>query len=180
MPTFESEALAELQTLERYAYHLCRDSEKSKDLVQDTFLKALKGFHRYRQGTNCRAWLMRIMKNAFINDYRRRALQSRLFDPYEDDEERASPSVDTVREGKLGRMLGDEVITSLMALPAEYHTVVILSDVEGLPYGEIAEFLNVPLGTVRSRLHRGRKILAERLHRYAERCGYISTAGRLT
>ena len=181
---FEKEALPLLGALQRFALQLCGDEQHSHDLVQETMLKALRSFHTYREGTNCRAWLFQICKNSYINAYRRKQYETIAVDF---DEE--LPGVHESKTGDAGRTLhimpadersgefqrgvmGDEVATALESIPSEYQTVLILSDIEGFTYEEIASLVHAPLGTVRSRIHRGRKKLAHRLSTYALRKGY--------
>ncbi len=182
---FEREALPQLPALHQFAYQLCRDDQRSHDLVQETMLKACRYFHTYRKGTNCRAWLFQICKNAYINMYRRRRYEAVPVD-YQVDTPDAQENGTWVPvapcprdESEIARLAGcfdDEVLAALQGLPQEYHTAVILSDVEGLPYEEIASFTAVPIGTVRSRMHRGRKMLAAALKTYARERGIHAAA----
>jgi len=180
---FEREALPHMEELERFAFQLCRDAHRSKDLVQETMLKAFKHFDTFRQGSNCRAWLFQICKNSHINAYRRRQREPMLMD-FEDESLQAGSgnSLQDLRSTRViladnsdteahERGMGDEVITALQSLPPVFQTAVILSDIEGHPYDEIAEFMRVPVGTVRSRIHRGRCMLAEMLAGYARDLG---------
>lgn len=183
---FEQEALPQVDALQNFALQLCRDEQYSRDLVQETLLKAYTYFDTYREGTNCRAWLFQICKNSYINDAKRKRLQPVAIDLQEqeagengdraEDEgrglhiafhERFSESVQT-------DVLSDEVTTAFETLPADYQTVLILCDVEGYTYGEIAEYMQAPVGTIRSRIHRGRKMLASQLLGYARAQGYLS------
>jgi RNA polymerase sigma-70 factor (ECF subfamily) len=181
---FERDAIPHMEALERFAFRLCRDVHWSRDLVQETMLKAFTHFDMFRQGTNCRAWLFKICKYSFINAYRSRQRQPVLMDFGDDAPHSASGNgagyqypTRGLLAGSFGidphsRIIGDEVMTALQSLPLVFQTAVILSDIEGHPYEEIAEFLHVPLGTVRSRLHRGRGMLARRLTVYAREAGY--------
>jgi len=181
---FEREALAHLDALQHFAFQLCRDEQSSRDLVQETMLKALRYFHTYKEGTNCRAWLYQICKNSFINGYRRRQhepiavdFQSEAMNGSHGDERTThiEPHEDTRYQMNVG-YLSDEVASALAAIPADYQTVLILSDIEGYTYEEVADFLRTPIGTIRSRIHRGRKRLADRLAAFAQREGYRSHA----
>jgi RNA polymerase sigma-70 factor (ECF subfamily) len=180
---FEREALPHLEALEKFAYQLCRDGHRSKDLVQETMLKAFKHFDTYRQGSNCKAWLFQICKNSYINAYRRRQREPVPMD-FEDETLQAGMGneLESLRSARVllvdnsdteahARSMGDEVITALQSLPPVFQTAVILSDIEGHPYDEIAEFMQVPVGTVRSRIHRGRCMLAGMLAGYARDLG---------
>jgi RNA polymerase sigma-70 factor (ECF subfamily) len=174
---FEREALPELDALYNFAYRLCRDEHRSRDLVQETMLKACRYFRSYREGSNCRAWLFQICKNAYINQYRRRKAEPVAVD-FSSEEGEFGRDEGSLRERHIvpsddqhavlhERSLGDEVVTALEALPNEYRTAVVLCDIEGHTYEDIADFMRVPVGTVRSRIHRGRKMLAGRLSVYA-------------
>jgi RNA polymerase sigma-70 factor (ECF subfamily) len=177
---FTREALPQLDALRNFAFKLCRDEQYTNDLVQETMLKACRSFHTYRPGTNCRAWLFQICKNSYINDYRRKQYETITLDFVEenvgnsDDVQRSSQVflTDNSSAGAHEAMVGDEVAEALDALPADYQTALILSDMEGYTYEEIAEFSCTPIGTIRSRIHRGRKMLAERLEKYAYTHGY--------
>jgi RNA polymerase sigma-70 factor (ECF subfamily) len=170
---FEREAIPQLQALQRFAYQLCQNAEDSRDLVQETMLKAYTHFHAYEAGTNCRAWLFQICKNSYINNYRRKQLEPFTVD-FQDESNDGSGSADD--HGSLYRLLrddsditahgyclSDDVFSALQQLSEEQQTSVLLSDVEGHTYQEIAEFMQVPVGTIRSRIHRGRRLLARLL-----------------
>jgi len=154
------------------------NAEEADDLLQDTYLRAFKFFHKFEKGTNCRAWLFKIMKNCYINKYRKARKEPPKVD-YEDvqnfyDSIRAEVIDPNDLEFKVfSNLLDDDVMNALNSLQDDYKTVVILCDLEGLSYEEIAEFLDVPIGTVRSRLHRGRKILQRKLTDYARARGYL-------
>jgi RNA polymerase sigma-70 factor (ECF subfamily) len=185
---FQRDAIPHMESLERFAFGLCHDVHWSRDLVQETMLKAFTHFEMFRQGTNCKAWLFKICKYSFINTYRRRQREPILMD-FEDEAAQSgrghgarylssarglgfdSVSIDLHSTG-----MGDEVMSALQSLPVAFQTAVILSDIEGHPYDEIAEFMHVPLGTVRSRLHRGRRMLEGILSGYARDRGYLKTA----
>ena len=154
------------------------NTEDAKDLLQETFLKAFRFWDKFEQGTNLRAWLFRIMKNTYINVYRKEAKEPDKVD-YNDIENyydliRDQNSDDNDLQTKIfGQLLDDDVSKALESLPEEFRTVVILCDIEGLSYEEIAEFSQIPVGTVRSRLHRGRKLLYAKLYDYAKGRGFI-------
>jgi len=179
---FEKEALTQLPALRHFARSLTHDPHRSDDLVQETMLKALRYFDTYREGTNCRAWLFQICKHSFINEYRRRQYEPVPVDFQDEsprggdesgEERRPHPSHwDLSGMHDDGALIGDEVAGALAALPADYHTVLLLNDVEGYTYEEIASFMHVPVGTIRSRIHRARKMLAGRLEGYARSIGY--------
>ncbi|MBI5472448.1 MAG: sigma-70 family RNA polymerase sigma factor [Ignavibacteriae bacterium] len=178
---FSREALQHLDALRNFAFKLCRDQHYTNDLVQETMLRACKSCHLYQEGTNCRAWLFQICKNSYINDYRRKQYETIAVDFSEDgssvndDDGRRGTRVlltDNTSAEAHEAMVGDEVERALDALPAEYQTAIILSDIEGYTYEEIAEFSKTPIGTIRSRIHRARKMLAEQLQAYATKQGY--------
>ena len=159
---FEAEALPHLPGLFRLAMWLVRDRTEAEDLVQETFTQALQSFHRFEKGTNCRAWLVRVMY--YTNNNRRRA-NARLRLISENDE-RIAETIVCDRPTPQG-LSAEEVLRALRSLPQQFQDVVLLSDVEDLSYKEIAETLGVPLGTVMSRLHRGRKLMRAELANYA-------------
>ena len=173
--TFETEALPYLDAVYRVALRLAGEETQAEDLVQETMLKAYRSWHQYRPGTNLRAWLLTILRHTFINQYRKT--------------KRAGPQVDiSAIEGHtvfgevqdvdpegsfFERIVDDEVLRAIDALPDEFRETLVLSDVEGLAYAEIAEITEVPVGTVKSRLFRARKALQRQLYEYAVALGYI-------
>ena len=175
---FEQQALPHMEILYNYALRLTGSPDDARDLLQETFLKAYRFWDKFEQGTNLRAWLFRIMKNTYINLYRKEVKEPDKVD-YDEIESyyniiRDESSDDNDLQEKIfGQLLDDDVSKALEVLPEEFRTVVILCDIEGLSYEEIAEFLQIPVGTVRSRLHRGRKLLYTRLYDYAKERGFI-------
>jgi|WetSurMetagenome_2_1015567.scaffolds.fasta_scaffold57472_2 RNA polymerase sigma factor (sigma-70 family) len=182
---FEQEALPQMSALKSFALQLCRDEQQSHDLVQETMLKAYKYFHMYREGTNCRAWLFQICKNSFINESRRKRLQPVAVD-FQNDESGDWAGNDASARRELHAVLaggqpaetaddsiGDEVYSAMTHLPSDYQTALVLCDIEGHTYEEIAEFMHTPVGTIRSRIHRGRKLMAGQLGEYARTRGYL-------
>lgn len=167
LAVFEAEALTYTDQLFRVALKLCRDRAKAEDLTQETYLQAWRSFSRFELGTNLRAWLYRIMFNVYYSGQRRERLrivpveesisETIAFDP---------PTPQHLTEA--------EIIQALDRLPRDFQIPVVLADVEELSYREIAETLQVPLGTVMSRLHRGRKMLRSELASYAREAGYKS------
>jgi len=176
---FEAEALPHLDLLYNFALRTTGDPDDARDLLQETFLKAYRFWDKYEKGTNIRAWLFRIMKNSYINRYRKETREPNKVD-FEDVENfydsirDESKDTSDLQRRMFGELLGDEVTLALQSLPDDFRTVVILCDIEELTYEEIAEFLNCPIGTVRSRLHRGRKQLQAQLHSYARQRGLLS------
>ncbi len=175
---FEQEAIPHMDLLYNFALRTTGNEEDARDLLQETYLKAYRFWDKYEKGTNIRAWLFRIMKNSYINRYRKEVKEPATVD-YEDVENfynsiRAeSTDPNDLQEKLFGNLLGDEVSKALASLPDDFRTVVILCDIEGMMYEEIAQFLDIPIGTVRSRLHRGRKLLQQRLFEYAKNQGII-------
>lgn len=174
---FEKEAVPHMKILYNYALRMAGDQLEADDLVQDTYMRAFRFYHKFERGTNCKAWLFRIMKNCYINKYRKNKKEPSKVD-YED----VQNFYDSIRDDVVdpndlehkvfSNLLDDELMNALNSLQDDYKTVVILCDLEGLSYEEIAEFLDVPIGTIRSRLHRGRKILQKKLQDYAKSRGY--------
>lgn len=163
---FEAEALPHMTDLFRVARWLVGDRPTAEDLVQETFTQALQSFHRFEPGTNCRAWLVAIMYH--MNSKRRRAgARLRLVN---DSEERIAETVAFTPPTPQG-IKEEEVLHALSSLPTQFQEVVILADVEDMAYKEIAEALSVPVGTVMSRLSRGRKLLRAQLATYANAYG---------
>jgi RNA polymerase sigma-70 factor (ECF subfamily) len=176
---FEQEALPHTELLYNYALRMTNNPADADDLLQETFLKAYRFWDKYEQGTNIRAWLFRIMKNSFINRYRKETKEPATVE-YQEVENfyasiRAESSASSdLQENMIGNLLDDDVASAVAELPEDFRTVVILCDIEGLSYEEISEFVDIPLGTVRSRLHRGRKLLRDRLTDYAKKKGYVA------
>jgi RNA polymerase sigma-70 factor (ECF subfamily) len=174
---FEQEMMPYMDVLYNYAYYLSGDREAANDLVQDTYMKAYRFYGKFEKGTNAKAWLYRIMKNTYINDYRR---VHRLPEIVEYNEQiSAYQMLPQDRTGaddlynKIDRLsLDDDVAGAIAALPEKFKSVIVLRDIEDLPYEEIAELLEIPIGTVRSRLHRARSLLFDRLKGYAQNRGY--------
>jgi RNA polymerase sigma-70 factor (ECF subfamily) len=163
---FEAEALPLMADVFRAANYLARDRETAEDLTQETFAQALKSFHRYTPGTNCRAWLVTILYH--LNSKRRHKLgQLKLV---EDTEEQIAQTVAFV-PSIATELKDEEILRALGKLPQSFRDVVVLTDVEEFSYREVAEFLQVPIGTVMSRLSRGRKLLRQELSEQARSFG---------
>ncbi len=176
---FELEALPHSDLLYNYALRMTNNAADADDLLQETFLKAFRFWDKYERGTNIRAWLFRIMKNSYINRYRKESKEPETVD-YDDVQNiysvvrNSAAEAGDLQDALEKNLLDDEVAEAVATLPEEFRTVVILCDIEGLSYEEIAEFIDCPLGTVRSRLHRGRKMLRGKLKEYARNKGYVS------
>ncbi len=175
---FEKEFAVHADALLTFAYHLTLYDSSAEDLVQETFMKAWRFIEKYDQGTNAKAWLFTIMKNAFINDYRKKGKQPKKVDIEEAiitlDDDNGTPlnSYVDLRQEMLENLMGDEVTMAINSLSLDSRTVVLLCDVEGFTYEEIAKITDVPVGTVRSRLFRARNMLKSKLKEYAENFGY--------
>ncbi|HET8630846.1 MAG TPA: sigma-70 family RNA polymerase sigma factor [Thermomicrobiales bacterium] len=176
----EAEALTYLDALYRTALRLSRNPQDAEDLVQETYLNAFRALDRFEEGTNLRAWLFRILNNAFISHYRRRKRRpSSSLDDVSDfylydhlvDRPGAAPGENPEQE-VLNRIGDEAILGALEELPVEFRQVELLADVEGFSYREIADILGIPIGTVMSRLYRARRRLQKVLWREAEQAGY--------
>jgi RNA polymerase sigma-70 factor (ECF subfamily) len=172
---FEREMLPHLDALYRVALRLTRSPADADDLVQDTMLKAYRGFDGFTPGTNAKGWLLTILRHAFINEYRRRSRRPETMDLDTAEAIAALPEegLDDPRERFFEGLVDEAVLRAVDALPEAFREAVVLSDIEGLNYQETARVLGVPVGTVKSRLFRGRRLLKGRLYRYAVEMGYI-------
>lgn len=174
---FNQEFMPHINSMYNFAYRLTLDSDDAKDLLQDTYLKAFRFIDSFQQGTNAKAWLFRILKNSFINDYRKKSKEPSKVDYQEVETFYNSEDVDRqitpdLRVEALQDMIGDEISIALNSLDVDFRTVIILCDLEGFKYEEMAKILDIPIGTVRSRLHRARNLLKEKLSEYARKMGY--------
>ena len=177
---FNNEFLPHIRSMYNFGYRLTLDQDDAKDLVQDTYLKAYRFIESFQKGTNAKAWLFRILKNSFINDYRKKSKEPSKVDYQEVEIYYNSEDVDRqitpdLRVEALKDMIGDEISNALNALDVDFRTVIILCDLEGFKYEEMAKILDIPIGTVRSRLHRARQLLKEKLSEYAKQMGYKNT-----
>ncbi|ANQ50556.1 sigma-70 family RNA polymerase sigma factor [Flammeovirga yaeyamensis] len=177
MEVFDREFAPHTDSMYSFAYRLTGDDEDAKDLVQDTYMKSYRFIDSFEEGTNAKAWLFRILKNSFINEYRRKSKEPSKID-YQEVEtiyngEKNDPAVVSgMRQDNSKYRIGDEVTTALNALAVDFRIVIILCDLEGFTYEEMSKILDIPIGTVRSRLHRARNLLKEKLESYAKKMGY--------
>jgi RNA polymerase sigma-70 factor (ECF subfamily) len=183
-PGFAEEALPHLDAVYRFAIRLSGSPDEAEDLVQETFLRAFKSWDQYTRGTKAKSWLFTICRNVFLRGRERAGRHEEIL---RESAQRSMPartpvvnpvfsSVETVDpEGDFFSAIVDErIVNAIAALPEEYRTAVVLSDIEGFTYSEIAELMDVPVGTVKSRLFRGRRRLQELLYAYAVEMGYLS------
>jgi RNA polymerase sigma-70 factor (ECF subfamily) len=178
---FQAEALPLLDSLYGGALRMTRNPPDAEDLVQETMLRAYRSFDRFEAGTNLKAWLFRIMTNAYINTYRKKQREPRKvssdeledFDLYQELKTHDPQWEMTPENMVLNSLVDSDIIEAIDDLPEQFRLAVILSDIEGFSYAEMAEIMDVPLGTVMSRLHRGRKILQKRLWEIARDRGIV-------
>jgi RNA polymerase sigma-70 factor (ECF subfamily) len=184
--TFADQAMEYMGSLYSAALRMTRNPADAEDLVQETYLKAYRAFGSFQEGTNLKAWLYRILTNTFINTYRarrRRPEQTELDDVEDLYLYRRLGGLEAVSAGRsaeeevLEHFTEGEVKDALESLPDPFRLAVLLADVEGFSYKEIAEILDVPIGTVMSRLHRGRRALQKALHDFGTARGLVGTAG---
>lgn len=167
---FEEIALVHMQRIYNAALRLTRNKNDAEDLFQETFLRAYRFFHQFRQGTDCRAWLFAILRNLFVNRIRQASAQAVDFDEervYREAERGGvvsrAPEVDLIR-----RLAGEDIQRAIADLPPKLRLTVVLADLEGCSYREIAEISQCPIGTVMSRLYRGRQALRDALQDYTK------------
>ena len=184
-PGFDDEAVPHLDAVYRFALRLSGSADDAEDLVQETFLRAFRAWDQFERGTNAKSWLFTICRNVFL---RKRERVQRHDEIVSESADRTGPGPNVVNpvwvsvlgvdpEGDFfGSIVDDRILEAIADLPEEYRTAVVLSDIEGLPYAEIAELVDVPVGTVKSRLFRGRRRLQAILYEYAVEQGYILPA----
>jgi RNA polymerase sigma-70 factor, ECF subfamily len=180
---FEQQVVPFMGQLYPAALRMTRNPGDAEDLVQETLAKAYVGFHQFQQGTNLRAWLHRILSNTFINGYRKKRreplqdLSGEFQEEWQVGSDPLVPPVASAEAQAIERLADSDILQALRELPAEFKVAIYLADIEGYPYREIAEMMGIPLGTVMSRLHRGRTKLRKKLADYAPRERELATAG---
>jgi RNA polymerase sigma-70 factor (ECF subfamily) len=185
---FERQALAHLDALYGAAYRLTRNARDAEDLVQDSLLRAYRFWDSFQQDSNCKAWLLRIVTNTFINEYQRKKRSREVLDAATAEQDATDGVLvqatandkQTPAQVLLHNSVSDDVQRALDSLPDDFRTAVILCDMQGLSYKEIAEIMECPVGTVMSRLFRGRKLLAAALRDFAVSEGYVKKADETT
>jgi RNA polymerase sigma-70 factor, ECF subfamily len=178
---FERQALVHIDALYGAAYRLTRNARDAEDLVQDALLRAYKFWDSFQQDSNCKAWLLRIVTNTFINEYQRRKRSREVLDAASAEQDAtdgvlvqaSAHDKQSPDQVLLQASVSDDVQRALDQLPDDFRTAVILCDMQGLSYKEIAEIMETPVGTVMSRLFRGRKLLAAALREFAVAEGYV-------
>ena len=181
--SFESEALPHLDAVYRFAFRLSGSAADAEDLVQETFLRAYRAWDRFEPGTRAKSWLFTICRNAFLrqrqHDHRRdevmqQAVRSNGMGDESPETVLFMPAYQQDPEGTFFfSVIDDKILGMIAGIPTEFREVVLLSDLEGLSYAEIAQVLDIPVGTVKSRLFRGRRMLQEKLYTYATESGYV-------
>ncbi len=174
---FEKEFLPHVEALKTFAYYLTYNDNDANDLVQETYMKAFRFAEKFDKGTNAKAWLFRILKNAYINDYRKKSKQPDRVDfedviNYHKSDDVTDNKYLNLKEESIEEMMGDEITKAINSLPPEFRTVILLADIEDFSYKEISKIIGVPIGTVRSRLFRARNTLKDLLKKYAFSLGY--------
>ena len=176
---FQTEIIPHQTALYSYALKIVRNSDDAQDLVQETYYKACKNYHQFENGSNSKAWMFMILKNTFINNYRKLKREPAKIDYDENKDIYENIKSNQTKDNNLDldfykNLLDDDLADALEKLPVKMKDVFLLCDLEGYTYEEIADLVNIPIGTVRSRLHRARKLLQEELFGYAKINGYLN------
>lgn len=182
---FNKKFFPHLSTLYNYAFYLTKEEEDANDLVQDTFVKAFRFMDNFQEGTNEKAWLFKIMKNGFINDYRKKTNKpvhfsfDTIIETNDSDTNEDYQQQGTLEDAQINDptdhfrgLMGDEITSALEKLPSDYRQIIILADIEEFSYEELSDILEIPIGTVRSRLFRARNLLKSQLQTYGSKLGY--------
>jgi RNA polymerase sigma-70 factor (ECF subfamily) len=179
---FEQDVIPFMGQLYPAALRMTRNHSDAEDLVQETFAKAYAAFHQFKPGTNLRAWLHRILANTFINSYRKKRrepiqdLGAEFSDDWQTSNDPLAPPARSAETEALERLADSEILRALRDLPEEFRVAIYLADIEGYPYKQIAEMMGTPIGTVMSRLHRGRAKLRTQLASHAPHRALASTS----
>jgi RNA polymerase sigma-70 factor (ECF subfamily) len=176
---FENETVPHQDALYNYALKIARNADDAQDLLQETYYKAYKNYHQFENGTNSKAWMFMILKNTFINNYRKVKREPAKLDYDEIEDIYENIKSDQAKDNNLdldfyNNLLDDELSEALSKIPSKMRKVFLLCDLEGYTYEEIAEITDIPIGTVRSRLHRARNLLQDELFGYAKVNGYLN------
>jgi len=180
---FEQDVVPFMGQLYPAALRMTKNASDAEDLVQETIAKAYAAFHQFRPGTNLRAWLHRILANTFINGYRKRrrepaaALTADLQGDWHAGHDPLAPPARSAAAEALDRLADSDILRALRDLPEDFRVAIYLADIEGYPYKEVAEMMGTPIGTVMSRLHRGRSKLREKLASYAPKRSLPALSG---
>jgi RNA polymerase sigma-70 factor (ECF subfamily) len=182
LESFEDQALPLASALLGAALSMTSNRAEAEDLVQETFLRAFRSWDSFEKGTNLKAWLFRILTNLYITSYRKRRREPTIVVPEDDSEfdlyqALGRPEDNSAEAVVMDSLVDEDVKSALTELPEDFRLTVLLADVEGFSYKEIAEIMNVPIGTVMSRLHRGRKALQKSLFELAQQRGFVSRDG---
>ncbi len=180
---FQQEFMPHIQALKTFAFHLTYNEEDADDLIQETYMKAFKFMDKFEEGTNAKAWLFKILKNAYINEYRKKAKSPKKVDVADVGMVQTAENINErlnadLRDDIYVNEMGDEVTRALDKLPEDFRTVILLCDIEGFSYEEMSKIIDIPIGTIRSRLFRARNALKELLKPYAEKMGYEDFRGK--
>ena len=176
---FESETVPHQDALYNYALKIARNADDAQDLLQETYYKAFKSYHQFENGTNSKAWMFMILKNTFINNYRKLKREPAKLDYDEIEDLYETIKSEQSKDNNLdldfyNNLFDDDLSSALAKLPEKMKEVFLLCDLEGYSYEEISEIVDKPIGTVRSRLHRARKLLQDELFGYAKVNGYLN------
>ena len=170
---FKAIALPYMDSIYRSALRMAGNVSDAQDLVQDSYLRAYRFFDKFEKGTNIKAWLLKILRNLWINKYHKESRAPKMVNIRDIETFEAMKAEETPEDRIFDGLLDDDITFAIDSLPEHFRLAITLSDLEGLSYREIAEIMDCPIGTVMSRLYRGRKLLRESLHDYAKRTGYV-------
>ncbi|MBI9071523.1 MAG: sigma-70 family RNA polymerase sigma factor [Melioribacteraceae bacterium] len=177
---FENEVSPHLKAIYNFAFKITKNMDDSQDLVQETLLRAYRFFDSFEIGTNCKSWLFSILHNTFINNIRKKNREPQIIElekvEHYLEEKPVAESVYKLDNKKISAIFDDDISTAIISLPHRFKEIIVLRDIEGFTYEEISEKINIPLGTVRSRLNRARNLLQNKLFDYAKNNGYLKAS----